>query len=190
MKNLIIKFVSLFSILCLLNACDFSYQKKESAKNAQNIDGKYLVDDVYFPQDTLVLKKFRPADSTTKEKLLVELKNDSIYLSNYNFGPWYGKWFCDFYEGSATYKNRVLHIYAKKVHPYFFYKDGDAWQIIEYRLKKKSTDDLTFIKTIDTTNCLAESIFSFMGMGNDIEYRKSRGNREIESESESDIQLK
>jgi hypothetical protein len=29
-----------------------------------------------------------------------------------------------------------------------------------------------------------------MGMGNDIEYGKFRGSREIESESESDIQLK
>lgn len=169
MKNLKIKFVSLFSILCLFNACDFSDQKKESAKNAQNIDGKYLVDDVYFPQDTLVLKKFRPADSTTKEKLLVEFKNDSIYLSNYNFGPWYGKWFCDFSGASAIFDSKVLHIYAEL--DCFFCKNKYSWQIIEYRLKKNSRDDLTFIKTIDTINCLPESIFSFMGMGNDIDLK-------------------
>lgn len=184
MKNLKIKFVSLFSILCLFNACDFSDQKKESAKNAQNIDGKYLVDNVYFPQDTLVLKKFRPADSTTKEKLLVELKNDSIYLSNYNFGPWYGKWFCDFSDGSATYKNRILHIYAKKVHPYFFYKNGDARQTIEYRLEEISGDKLTFIKILDTSNCELFSVLKYLGKKEQIEIP------EEEVEIHSDIQLK
>jgi hypothetical protein len=177
MKNLKIKFVSLFSILCLLNACDFSYQKKENAKNAQNIDGKYLVDNVYFPQDTLVLKKFRPANSTTTRKLMVELKKDSIYLSNYNFDPWYGKWFCDFYEGSATYKNRVLHIYAKKVHPYFFYNDGDTWQTIEYRLKENSGDKITFIKILDTSNCELFSVLKYL-------------RKKDEFEIQSDIQLK
>lgn len=147
----LISFVYAISALGLLSSCG-GFPGKNSEKMEPEFDGKYLVDDVFFPQDTLKLKKFRPLDSTTTKRLMIEFRNDSIFLSDHNFSDWDGKWFCNFYSASAKFENNQLSIDAELLDNYRCLNEG-AWQKIEYQLTKVSGDSITLIKTRDTSNC-------------------------------------
>lgn len=124
---------------------------KNKVETIIELNGKYLVDNIYFPQDTLLLNKFKPSDSTTMKKLLVEFKNDSIFLSSYNFGPWYGKWFCSFRQGSAKFGNNKLSITAEISSQQCL--NEKPTHRIDYRLTEITNNSLTFVKTMDTTDC-------------------------------------
>ena len=153
-------------LLALLISCKEKGVKPPlNENNLLGVEGKYLVDDVYFPQDTLVLNKFKPSDSTTLKKLLVELKNDSIYLDNYNFGGFYGKWFVNFHTGKANFENNKLRIHAKHAYYRARCENDSTWQKIEYTLTKKTDSSITFIKTLDSTNCISNSVFKYLGRG-------------------------
>lgn len=146
---------------CLLSSCTSNAPKPDPKvqdipkPTGTSIDGKYLVDNVFFPQDTLVLHKMQASDSTTRKKLLVELKNDSIYLSNYNFGGWYGKWFCPFHEGKMRFEKDHLYIHASINNLISENRcpNKTVWQKIAYQLISQSDSTLTFLKISDTSNC-------------------------------------
>ena len=142
--------------------------------------GIYLVDDVYFPQDTLVLNKFQLSDSSTREKLMVEFRNDSMYLSNYNFNGWYGKWFCNFHTAQSSFDGAVLKLDAQVRDP-FRCKEDANWRRIEYLLIETTEKSLRFAKIVDTTNCPSKSVTRFL---------RSGGGGDSSVHIRSDIQLR
>lgn len=159
--------------------------QKTPKPTGTSIDGKYLVDNVFFPQDTLVLHKMQASDSTTREKLLVELKNDSIYLSNHNFGGWYGKWFCPFHAGKMRFEKDHLYIHADVSQMYKSPECSDkkVRHKIDYRMLSRSDSTLTFLKMLDTTNCPFKRSRKHMII-------RSRGRRDFQETIRSDIQLR
>lgn len=179
-------FTSAFIITSCIakNPARHSNSVSQSKKVGTSIDGKYLVDDVFFPQDTLVLRKMLPSDSTTQKKLLVELKNDSIYLSNYNFGGWYGKWFCAFHKGGVRYENQHLFIHAEIDSPFYqhCHSNKKAWQKIDYQLISSTESSFIFLKISDTSNCQLKRTKEHDALG--------RGSRDLQILPRGDIQLR
>jgi len=114
------------------------------------------VDDIYFPQDTLIIWEFKLSDSALTEKLLIETKNDSFFLYKYNFDPWYGKWFCNFYNGQFKLKENKIHIHANVHNLRKQCVNNDVWRDIEYEFTNWSEQGLTLIKINDTSNCQLE----------------------------------
>lgn len=140
-----------FLVVCII----FIFISSDCEKNEEHIlpNGKYLADSVYFPQDTLIIKKFTSSDSTTKEKLLVVIENDSIFLGNYNFNGWYGKWFCDFHAGKAKFEGGKLYIHANMNFFKWRCANENPWRKIEYQLQSVSANSYTLVKVRDTSNC-------------------------------------
>jgi len=150
-KNKFFFISQLLSILSILG-CNATDKVPDDPEISNILNGKYLVDNIYFPQDTLVLHKFSASDSTKKEKLLVEFYNDSIFLSRYNFSPWYGKWFCNFHKGKVKLDNGTLCIEANLYTTRC--TNENPWQRIDYNLLSYSDSELIFIKVSDTSNCI------------------------------------
>jgi hypothetical protein len=148
--------------LCSCNNKEF---EKALIKNDTNIiEGKFLVDNVYFPQDTLILLFYKDSDTSKIEKLQIELKNDSIYLSNYNFGPWYGKWFCNFHNAKAKFENNHLNIFAHYDNT-LNCENKNATQKIKYKLINQTDSSYTLLKIKDTSDCQPKIYDLLFGRG-------------------------
>ncbi|MEN9304611.1 MAG: hypothetical protein RL264_3040 [Bacteroidota bacterium] len=120
------------------------------------LDGTYLVDNFFFPQDTLIMTRLSPINVCKKRKLLLQFSNDSLVLRRYNFDPWNGKWFCDFYSAATKFKGNKLRIFAK-AESYAWTFEREERITIVYRLKHVSTDSLVFIKLLNTSEKLHNS---------------------------------
>ncbi len=159
MKRLLFLF---FSISLLLFSCvPVEVKSIDSDMFTSDLfEGVYLADEVYFPQDTIVLSKFHLSDSSEEKKLLVHFRNDSLFLSNYNFGPWYGKWFCIFRSAKATFgKNRlILHTHYTPSRN-LICDNEDPWRRMEFRVSDSTAHLLTLIKTSDTTSCIFPKVY-------------------------------
>tara|TARA_B100000767_G_C19391616_1_gene380070 strand:- start:99 stop:578 length:480 start_codon:yes stop_codon:yes gene_type:complete len=116
-----------------------------------SIKGSYLVDNIYFPQDTLIIKKLNSKNSASKEKLLIEIKNDSIFLSRHNFNRWYGKWFCNFANAQYIFDKDQFRIHANIDH--YSCSNKNVWRDIKYKIIDWNSTELTLIKINDTSNC-------------------------------------
>jgi hypothetical protein len=178
--------------LLLISSCD-SYEIPpidEAALTSDLFEGMYLSDNVFFPNDTLILKPFSLADTSTREKLMLHFKNDSVYLSNYNFDGWYGKWFCDFHEANAIFSAGSLSLHAqfRRIRKLRCQNENtnDIWADIEYQLIDSSEQSITYVLSLDTTNCITSVIRVF--------HNSSRGGRNFTSEGgeqiRTDIQLR
>jgi hypothetical protein len=178
-------------LIIFLSACD-AHEAKSGDKDVikrEYLDEMYLADDVHFPKDTIVLKKFQLSDSSAKKKLLLHFKNDSLFLSNYGFDGWYGKWFCNFRSAKATFGESALSLHAH-IRPAYkpIYDCDDPWQKIEFQIVDSTEHSMTVIKTSDTTSCERKSILRF------IVGERGRGGRDYASEGgkkiRTDIQLR
>ncbi|MBI1836744.1 MAG: hypothetical protein HYR91_05710 [Flavobacteriia bacterium] len=123
--------ISLMFVLCYScgNKC---FKKGDCANNQIKVEGKFLVDNVFFPQDTLRLNFYKESDSTKTKKLMLELKNDSIYLSNY--------------------KNQHLKINAHYQNT-FVCENKYVTQKIIYKLLNYTDSSYVLLKIIDTSDC-------------------------------------
>lgn len=156
-------------ISLVLTGCNSPREKSSDHPESIKLEGKYLVPDLLFPQDTLFLTRFNLSDSLAKEQLMVEFKNDSIFLSSYNFNMWDGKWISDFHKGAVKINDSILHIEADTYSTNCANKN--TWRHIDYLLETHSDQELMFIKVKDTSNCdnLINRILSTYSLGQTID---------------------
>ncbi len=144
-------------------------------------EGVYLSDNKFFPNDTLVIHPFKLQDTIELRKLMIEFRNDSIFLSNYNFGGWYGKWFADFHEAHCIREDNWLRIHGDLYSRWQLdCSDSIMWKEVDYELVDDVNGTLTFLKRKDTSNCEFRNVMRYLG----------RGGRNFDNEIRSDIQLR
>jgi hypothetical protein len=147
---------NLLSLMILIGvfACQTERQK-EIVLDAEPIqlDGYFWSDNLFFPNDTLVLHKFHWTHTIEDNKLILFFKNDSIYLDKHTYNGWDGKWFCDFYSAQFKYDDGVLALSV-------FMQDNlscantEIERFIDYQQLEESIGSLTLVKTRDTSNCI------------------------------------
>lgn len=184
----LMKYLYILLALPLFSSCNSTETPSIDVNSltADLFEGIYLSDNTFFPDDTLILNAFTLKDTSTMKKLMIQFKNDSIYLSNYKFGGWYGKWFCPFEKAQANFTEDRLTIHTKKLS--YSPRNEETWRKIEYQLIDSSVHSFTLVKLIDSTNSVVGSPFR------NIYTHLGRGGRdfttEVGEEIRSDIQLR
>ncbi len=96
--NLTSKSIILFTLVALISSCN----NQPEQNDIKDFYGAYLTDFISYPEDTIVLQKIELPDSTNMKKLLIEIKNDSLYLDEHNHDAWDARWFWGFTEARCS----------------------------------------------------------------------------------------
>lgn len=140
----------IFELLVIASCSHISPSRdNQCISDFKSIEGSFLVENIMFPQDTLLLNKLILKNKEEKEMLLIKFNKDSLFLSRFGFSPWYGKWFCNFHSAQYLVEKNRLNIHAT-------INSCDSnlgWRNISYQLLFSDSSSFTFVKVKDTSNC-------------------------------------
>ncbi len=154
MQFIRMEYVLSFLMFIGVFACQTERQKEiVVAAEPIQLDGYFWSDNLFFPNDTLVLHKFHWTHIVKENKLILFFENDSIYLSKHTYNGWDGKWFCDFSTAQFNYQDGELALSVFM--PYNFNcENTNIERTIDYKWFEENGETITFVKTRDRSNCL------------------------------------